>query len=468
MNEKNIESINIINKLQASGHEAYWVGGCVRDILLCKKPQDFDIVTSAKPNEIEKIIGDFNIISVGKKFGVMIAEKNKINYEIATFRSEAKYSDARHPDKVFWTSAKEDAMRRDFTINGLFLDPVNRDNINVSEFPGVRQIKKTDYGTIIDYTGGIKDLDEKTIRFIGSANERIDEDNLRILRAVRFKVVLGFKFNHETFLAIKQNSSKIKNVSMERIRDELNKIFVSSNREQGLRELDSTGLLKEVLPEISKLKGIPQPQEFHKEGDAFVHTCLALKSLPDNSPLTLVWATLLHDAGKAETITYPKEKNDRIRFNKHVKYSAGIASRICRRLKFPNFERELIVWLVKNHMMIGDIPKMRLSKQRIWLMDPRFPWLLALHKADALGSWPQDLALYKADLSLYNKVHKMHQEEKKRPKYKPILSGDEIIKEFKIEPGPKIGKLLEIIKEAQLEGKIKNKTEALDLVKKNI
>jgi len=465
---KEITSLSIIQKLQTSGFQAYWVGGCVRDILMGKKPIDYDIVTSAKPEEIENTLKEFNIIPVGKQFGVIIAEMNGEHFEIATFRSENKYTDARRPDKVFWTSAEKDAERRDFTINGLFLDPLTKEKIETWQLPGIRQMKTTDYGLVIDYVGGIKDLEEKTLRFIGDPELRIEEDHLRLLRAVRFKTVLGFDYNKETQDAIKNNSSKINTVSKERIRDELNKIFLSSRRAEGLMELDKTGLLEYILPEIEKLKGIPQPDEFHKEGDVFHHTCLSLKALPEKSPITLNWAVLLHDTGKAETLTMPKTKSDRIRFNKHVKYSAGIAANVCRRLKFPNFERELIVWLVKNHMMIGDIPKMRLAKQRTWLMDKRFPWLLKLHKADALGSWPEDLSLYQADLKLYEKVNALHEEEKKRPKFVPLISGKDIIKEFDLKEGPEIGKLLDIVKNAQLEEKIKTKKDALALVKNNL
>jgi poly(A) polymerase len=459
-------SLSIIRKLQKSGHQAYWVGGCVRDILMGKSPKDYDIVTSARPEEIEKTLKSFNIIPVGKKFGVILAEKDGFNFEIATFRSESKYTDARRPDKVFWTSAYNDASRRDFTINGLYLDPLIKEKVEVWQLPGIRQMKTTNYGLVVDYVGGIKDLETKTIRFIGNPNERIKEDHLRLLRAVRFKITLDFNFNEETENSIKNNAELIDTVSKERVRDELNKIFSSPRRAQGLIELDSSGLLEFVLPEISKLKGIPQPIEYHKEGDVFMHTYLAIKSLPAESPITLVWAVLLHDTGKAETISYPKTKDDRIRFNKHVKYSAGIASEVCRRLKFPNFERELIVWLVKNHMIIGDIPKMRLSKQRLLLMDKRFLWLLNLHKADALGSWPEDLSLYKTDLSLYNTAKKLYDQEKKRPKYKPLVTGNDIIQNFNVKEGPEIGKILQTIKELQLEGKIKNKKEALNYLQK--
>lgn len=465
MKEKSLE---IIRKLQNSGHQAYWVGGCVRDILLGKDPKDFDIVTSAKPEEIENILSDTNIIPVGKQFGVLIAEIGGHNFEIATFRSESKYTDARRPDKVFWSSAQKDSERRDFTINALYLDPLVKENIELWNLSGIRQMKSTKYGLVIDYVGGLKDLNDKIIRFIGKADDRINEDHLRILRAVRFKNTLGFEYNSETKKALSDNAEKIIDVSAERIRDELNKILVNRNRTKALTDLNDFSILKYVLPEIDRLKGVPQPDEFHLEGDVFIHTLDAVKSLNDDTSITLIWSVLLHDTGKPETISMPKSKEDRIRFNKHAKFSAGIASEICRRLRFPNIERELIVWLVKNHMVVGDIPKMSIAKQRKWLMDPRFPWLLDLNRADALASKPKNLSLYNKNLELYNNVKELLVEEQKKPKFNLLVTGNDIIQNFGLEPGPKIGEILKIVEEAQLENKISNKDEALALVKKNL
>lgn len=437
-------SITIIKKLRGAGFEAYWAGGCVRDILLGTEPKDYDIVTSAKPDEIKKIVGA--TIEIGKAFGVMIAHKNGHNFEIATFRSEGKYSDRRRPDKVFWTSAKEDAQRRDFSINGMFYDPIKK--------------------KVIDYVSGQEDLRNKIIRFIGNPNDRIQEDHLRLIRAVRFKNTLGFKYDSRTLQAVKNNAYLIESVSKERIREELNKMFIHFTCAKCLEDLQETGLLAYILPEVERLQGVPQPDQFHHEGDVFNHTIWALKALPAKSALTLVWAILLHDTGKPDSISFPKTKSDRIRFNKHVKYSAGIASKIARRLKFPNVERELVVWLVKNHMILGDIPRMGLAKQRRWLMDPRFPWLLKLNKADALGSDPKDLSLYKKNLQLYEKAKKLFEQEKKRPQFRPLLTGYDVMIELKIDSGPKIGKLLKIVEDAQLEGKIKTKHDAVKLLKK--
>lgn len=442
---KNIAK-QIVQKLQSAGYEAFWAGGCVRDMLMKKEPKDYDIVTSAKPDEVKKILPKF--YEVGKAYGVIVAEVGKFSFEIATFRGEANYKDKRHPEKVFFTSARNDAKRRDFTINGLFYNPTT--------------------GKILDYINGQKDLEEKTVRFIGNPASRIKEDHLRLLRGIRFKNILGFKYDKRTWEAIRHFAYQIESVSNERIADELNKMFNCKNRAEALVDLSNSGVLKHILPEIEKLKGVPQPDQFHKEGDVFTHTVWALRTLPADSPLTLVWAVILHDSGKPQTISYPKTKNDRIRFNKHVKYSAGIASRVCRRLKFPNIERELIVWLVKNHMIVGDIEKMKLAKKRRFLMDHKFPWLLDLHKADALGADPKDLSIFKKLLNLYNQVKKHYDEEKKKPKFKPLLKGADLIYHFKLDPGPKIGKLLKQVEDAQLEGKIKNKKEALEFVKKSV
>lgn len=439
-------SLKIIKKLRQVGFQAYWAGGCVRDYLLGLNPKDFDIATSAKPEEIEKLLA--KTLAVGKQFGVIIAVEGKNQFEIATFRGEKGYSDRRRPDQVFWSNAEKDAQRRDFTINGMFYDPIKK--------------------KVLDYVGGQEDLKKKIIRFIGNPDDRIKEDQLRLLRAVRFKNTFGFKYDQRAYQALKNNAYLIESVSKERIKDELDKMLADKSRAQNVLDLQETGLLQYILAEVNRLKGVPQPDQFHKEGDVFIHTCWALKSLPAQSPLTLVWAVLLHDSGKPDTISFPQAKTDRIRFNKHVKYSAGIASRVGRRLKFPNTERELIVWLVKNHMMMADIPKMKLAKQRRWLRDPRFPWLLKLHKADALGASPRDLSLYKKNLALYEKAKQLLEEEKKRPKIKPLLSGHDLIREFKLDSGPQIGRLLKLIEDAQLEGQIKNKGEALVLVKRNL
>ncbi len=436
----------IVKKLQDNGFETYWAGGCVRDMFMKKEPQDYDIVTSANPDEVKKIIP--KTYDVGKKYGVIVAQFDKYQFEIATFRNESEYKDNRHPEKIYFTNPHDDARRRDFTINGMFYDPISN--------------------KLIDYVNGENDLKSKIIRFIGNPADRIKEDHLRLLRGIRFKNVLGFKFDKRTWEAICQNAYQIESVSDERISDELNKMFDCKNRSEALLDLSRSGVLKYVLPEVEKMKGVPQPDEFHKEGDVFAHTVWAVKSLPVDVPLALVWAVILHDSGKPQTISLPKTTHDRIRFNKHVKYSAGIASKVCRRLKFPNIERELIVWLVKNHMRVGDISKMSIAKRRRFLMDPKFLWLLELHKADALGADPKDLSMYNQLLNLYGEAKKYYEEEENRPKFISFLNGNDIIKYLKIEPGPEVGRILNLLENAQLEDKIKNKDEAIEYIKQII
>lgn len=434
----------IVKILHNAGYEAYWAGGCVRDILMNKIPHDFDIVTSAKPDEIKKILK--NTVEVGKSFGVMIVDYKNYKFEIATFRSEGKYSDARRPDKVFWTDAKKDAERRDFTINGMFYEP---------------ETKK-----IVDYVNGKKDIDNRIVRFIGNPNDRIKEDNLRLLRAVRFKNNLEFRYDKRTWEAICTNAYRIEKVTKERVADEMNKMLTNVHRANAIDDLSESGMLKFILPEVESLRGLRQPDIFHKEGDAYIHTLETIKSLPVDSPVTLVWAALLHDTGKSNTITYPVDKYDRIRFNKHVKYSAGIASKVSRRLRFSNTEREMIVWLVKNHMKIGDIPKLNVANRRRMLMDPRFPWLLKLFYADIMGTKPRRFDLYNKNVKLYKQVQKEYEREISKEKHKPLITGADLIYNFKLDPGPQIGRILEEVEDAQLEDKVKTKEEALEFVKK--
>ncbi len=272
-------ALQIVKKLQKAGHQAFWVGGCVRDILMGKTPKDFDIVTSATPDEVEKLLK--KTIPVGKKFGVMLAVENGHHFEIATFRTEKGYKDARRPDKVFWAKAEDDAKRRDFTINSLFYDPVTK--------------------KVKDFVSGQKDIKNKILRFIGPADKRIQEDHLRILRAIRFKNTLGFKFDPKAKQALQKNANLVISVSGERIRNELNKMLADSSRLQSLQDLDNLGILKHILPELENCKGAEQPPQFHSEGDVFVHTLIAVKNLPAKCKLSVVWAVLLHDIGKPAT-----------------------------------------------------------------------------------------------------------------------------------------------------------------------
>lgn len=429
-------SIEIIKKLKAFGFEAFWAGGCVRDLLMGKSPKDYDIVTSAKPDEIENILK--KTIPIGKKFGVILAIENGHSFEVASFRSDAAYTDGRRPDAVYFTNAKEDALRRDFTINGIFYDPIEK--------------------KIYDYVDGQNDIKNKVLSFIRNADERIKEDNLRILRAIRFKNALGFSYDKKTKEALSKNANLILNVSAERIKDEFEKILLLPGRENAFLELDTFGILKYIMPEIIKLKGVKQPEKYHKEGDVFTHTLKSLEALPDNCSEELVWAVLFHDIGKPDTY----KVKERIRFDGHAERGAEIVDRITRRLKFSRNLRENVKWLVRHHMMTGDVLKMKPSHQFNWIHNPMFPELVELLKYDELGSKPQDMSMYKDLKKLVDNKEEL------LPMPKKLITGVEVIKKFGLKEGPEVGKILEKIHSLQLEGDISNKKEAIDFIKNEL
>ena len=360
------EAKKVVEELTKAGFVAYFAGGCARDILLQQDPADIDIATNAKPEEIEKLFD--NTVDVGKKFGVILVKSGKHYFETATFREEGPYQDKRRPDWIKFSSEEVDAKRRDFTINGIFLDPIKN--------------------KVIDYVNGQEDLKKGVIRFIGDPNERIKEDNLRLIRAIRFKITLNFQYAEETFETISKFSALTKNVSPERIRNEINKILISPRRHIGLTELVQSGITDFIIPEINTLKGVPQPIEYHHEGDVFTHTYLALKSMPSDAPLHLVWAVLLHDIGKPPTLI---REGDKIIFHDHAKISADIAKKILTRLKFSRIEIRSICYLVENHMKIAQIGQMRPNKQLSFLLDPLFENLIELARADASGTYPVNL-----------------------------------------------------------------------------
>lgn len=428
-------SIKLVKLLQSKGYKAYWAGGCVRDMLLGKEPQDFDIVTNAKPDKIEEIIS--HTIPVGKQFGVILAVEKGHNFEIATFRSDSGYSDGRRPDAVTFTSAKQDAMRRDFTINGMFYDPIAK--------------------KIYDYVNGQKDLEAHLIRFIGVPHERILEDHLRIIRAIRFKNAFQFQYHPDTYKAVKKHIKLADKVSNERLRDEINKMLMSQNNTEAIEDMQDTGVLKVILPEIEAMKGVAQPYRYHKEGDVFDHTMKCLKSLTKNAELDLRWAVLLHDIGKPETFKLgPK----RIRFDHHIEEGEKIAKDILKRLKFPRKQMQKIIWLAEHHMMMAPLLKMTKARQRHWFLKPWFKDLMELFKADIAGTTP-------SDYSLYEKIEKKYKEGLKEVPKEPkkLISGEDVMKILGLKPGKRIGQILERIRHLQLEKKIKTKKEALEWVK---
>lgn len=463
-----IQVIKIIQKLKKAGFTAFIAGGAVRDLILGITPKDFDIATSAKPEEIEKNFK--NTKPVGKEFGVILVVEDGLAVEVATFRADLDYSDNRRPNQVVWASAKEDAQRRDFTINALFLDPDSAaeklSNLEIKEIIQESDylVAQTNFGQIIDYVGGLKDLEDHQLKFVGDPIERINEDHLRIIRAIRFKAVLGFDYNDDDLAILKENIDKIKNVSAERILVELNQMLASINRDQAIRELDEIGALKILIPELEPLKKIDQSKKFFQAGNAFDHTILVLKNLSSTDP-DLAWAALLHDIGKAPTMVmgYDRKKNWTERFPNHNIVGAEMAAKIFKRLKFPRDRMERILWLIENHQMPPQILTMREGKKKRWLLDSRLPDLLALHRADAMG---KEKKVY---LGWHDQVKKIMDEELAKPLPPPrLLDGNEIMAKFNLKPGPEIGRLLNIVEEAQWEGEIKTKEEALKLVEESL
>ncbi len=429
-------SIEIIRKLKKAGFQAYWAGGCVRDMLLGIKPKDFDIVTSAKPDEIEKVLE--HTIPIGKQFGVILAIENGHHFEVATFRSDSGYTDGRRPDAVIFSSAKEDAKRRDFTINGMFYDPTK--------------------DKVMDYVDGQKDLEARLIRFIGNPQERILEDHLRILRAIRLKNTLDFQYEPETYNAILKHASLlIEKVSNERIRDELNKIIISPHAVNAFQDMEDTGILKIILPEIQKMKGVAQPYQYHKEGDVWTHAMQSLAALPEHAPLALRWATLLHDVGKPETFKLA----ERIRFDTHDRKSRDVAFKLLTRLRFDKRVIDEVCWLIEHHMMVMPLVQMPKGRRLAWFHQLYFKNLLELFYADARGTTPPHTEIIDQIAKLY------HDDLQSMPTPPPpLIHGEDVMKFFKLKPGKKIGYILQKVREKQLAGEIKTRKDAINWLKR--
>jgi poly(A) polymerase len=445
----------IVARLQQAGFAAFWVGGCVRDFLLGREPQDFDIATDAKPEQVEKLFK--RTVAVGRKFGVMVVIENKQQFQVATFRAEADYQDGRRPEKIIFANAEADASRRDFTVNGLFYDPLTK--------------------KIHDWVGGEKDLRAKIIRTIGSPEERFGEDHLRMLRAVRFAAQLNFEIEPQTFAAIQLFAPKIKIISAERVRDELLKLFAppvadgarlspaaaASNFERaagedtrapaarGLVLLRDSGLMEHILPELAATVDCEQSPDFHREGSVFNHLCLMLEKMPAGASESLPWAVLLHDIAKPVTAERDAATG-KIHFYGHEKVGAEMTEKILQRLRFPNKQTEEIVACVRHHMQFKDVKQMRKATLRRLLLRETFPLELELHRLDCLGS--------SSDLEHYNYLVEQAEELKHQPTIRPpLLTGNDLIT-LGVEPGPKLGGLLAEIREQQLADELKTPDEA--------
>ncbi len=428
-------AIEIVAALRQAGFAAFWVGGCVRDFLLGREPQDFDIATDARPGQVEKLF--CKTIPVGKKFGVIIVVEGGQQFQVATFRAEADYQDGRRPEKIEFANAEADARRRDFTVNGLFYDPLTQ--------------------KIHDWVGGEKDLRAKIIRTIGKPEERLGEDHLRMLRAVRFAAQLNFEIEAKTFSAIKSLASKIKAISAERVRDELLKLFCPPHAARGLVLLRDSGLLPFVLPELVATISCEQPPDFHPEGSVFNHICLMLEKLPPDASGLLPWAVLLHDIAKP--VTAEKDlATGKIHFYGHEKVGAEMAQKILQRLKFPNKQTEEIVSCVRNHMQFKDVKLMRKATLRRLLLRETFPLELELHKLDCLGS--------SGNLEHFNFLVEQAAELRQQPQiHPPLLTGKDLI-ELGVKPGKELGALLHEIRERQLADELQTPDGARAWVKK--
>jgi len=441
-------SISIIQTLRQQGFQAYLVGGCVRDLLLKREPADYDVATNATPDQVMEIFPE--TYAVGAQFGVVLVplpenqkdgtdERPSVKtkaIEVATFRSDLGYSDGRRPDEVrFSEHPREDVARRDFTINGMMLDPAS--------------------GEVLDFVGGRKDLEAGVVRAIGDPGRRFAEDKLRMLRAVRFAARLGYSIEPETLTAIQRQANEIQMVSRERVRDELTRMLTEGHAMRAFLLLDGSGLLKEVLPEISAMQGVRQPPEFHPEGDVFVHTLLLLNHLPHPCSATLAWGALLHDVGKPATFRVAPE---RIRFDGHVEVGVKIAEDICERLRFSKHDAEQVIALVDNHMRFSHATRMKESTLKKFLRMPEFEEHMALHRADSLASH--------GNLSTYEFVRKKMTEmppEKIRPK--PLVTGDDLISAG-YEPGPRFREILDAVENAQLEERLLTREAGMEFVRR--
>jgi poly(A) polymerase len=446
-------ALRIVETLRSHKFEAYFAGGCVRDLLLGREPSDYDVATNATPDRLLDLFP--RTFAVGAHFGVVLvapeAEDAGFTTEVATFRSDLAYSDGRHPDAVrYTTSAEEDVHRRDFTINGLLLDPFQ----GVSLLEECIRDPKLIRSAVLDFVGGLADLDAGVVRAIGRPELRFAEDHLRMLRAVRFAARFGFELEPETQRAIRSLAPRIHAVSRERVRDELTKMLTEGHARRAFELLDETGLLAELLPQIACMKGVEQPPQFHPEGDVWIHTLMLLEQLPAECSMTLAWGALLHDVGKPPTF---RRAPDRIRFDGHVEIGFAMAAEICRNFRFSNEETRQVLALVENHMRFMDAARMKSSTLKRFFRLDRFDEHLALHRMDCLAA--------SGNLESWELVRERFlsmPEEAVRPQ--PLITGRELIAAG-YTPGAGFREMLRAAEDAQLEGSIATAEDALRLVR---
>ena len=430
----NSHARDIVVRLQQAGHTAYFAGGCVRDQLLGLEAKDYDVATSARPEQVQQLFSRVTDLT-GKAFGVVRVLQGEENFEVATFRQDGAYQDGRHPESVRFATAEEDAQRRDFTINGLFYDPVAE--------------------KLIDYVGGEADLRARIIRAIGQPEDRFAEDRLRLLRAIRFASRLNFTIEPVTWEAIRAAAPSISAISAERIRDELNKIFTAAKPERGLDLLDASGLLSRVLPDIDALHGVEQPPQFHPEGDVYQHVRLMLTKIQEPN-LELALSVLMHDVGKK--VTFRTDETGRIRFSEHESVGALMSDEILTGLRYDNKTILTVHELVRHHMQFKDVPHMRPSTLKRMMARPTFPLELELHRIDCSSSHG-DLSHFEF---LKTQLETMSAEEIDPP---PLINGRDLLA-MGLPPGKQVGTILEAVKIAQLESQVQTRAEALEMARR--
>jgi len=423
----------IVRRLQDAGFTALYAGGCVRDRLLGLAPHDYDIATDAKPAQVQGLFR--RTVAVGAHFGVICVLDGTYEFQVASFRADGLYIDGRHPETVTFSSPEQDAQRRDFTLNGLFYDPIA--------------------GRLIDYVDGQRDLEARVLRAIGDPAARFREDRLRMLRAVRFATVPGFQVEPETWRAVRENATHIREVSAERIREELVKIFLAPARVRGWDLLEASGLMAEVLPELTRLKGCEQPPQFHPEGDVFVHTRIMLGLLPPEVTLPLVFSVLFHDIGKPAT--HSVDPDGRIRFSGHDRIGAAMTGGVMTRLRFSRAEIDATVEAVANHMVFKDVRQMRVAKLKRFMARPHFEEEMELHRVDCTSSHGM--------LDNYTFLQAKRDEFASEPLIPPpLINGRDLIA-LGLRPGPRFAEILDAVESRQLEGGLSTREAALEFVR---
>jgi len=423
----------VVRRLRSEGFQALLAGGCVRDLLLGRRPKDYDVATDARPEEVVVLFE--RVLVVGRQFGVCRVDLGGRRYEVATFRREEAYSDGRHPDAVEFCGPRLDALRRDFTVNAMFWDPLEN--------------------RLLDYVGGRPDLEARLLRTVGVAEERFGEDHLRVMRAVRFAARFDLAIHEDTRRALLSLAHLAVEVSPERLQDELRGILTDLNPARALRLMDELGILAHVFPEVDRTRGCEQPPNYHPEGDVFVHSILTVEKLGAHPAFELAMSALLHDVGKPEAVRRGKEP---MRFPLHDRIGVAMAERVCRRLRLSTAETDRICWLIGRHHYFMHARDMRDSTLKKLFAHPGFEQLAALVRADALASWGV-LRDYEFVMS---RRASMPPEEIEPP---PLITGRDLT-EMGFEPGPLFGEVLAEVRDAQLDGDVSTRQDALELARR--